>query len=343
MSQANIAALRTRHDALVADGPRLRIRERASRLGVGEAELVAAQCGVASTPLAGTPQALLRELGTLGRVMALSRNDWCVHERHGRYEDIQADGPVGLVLGPDIDLRLFFSCWRHAFEVEEAGRRSLQFFDRAGVAVHKVYRTGATDADAWAALVARHAGPRVEVVPEAIAPADEAERADDPQAVRAHWLALDDTHAFVPLLRKFRLSRLGALRAAGPDLAQPVAVAEVERMLHAAAVQALPVMCFVGNRGIVQIHTGPVRRLARTGPWFNVLDPTFNLHLETEALSSAWVVNKPTRDGWVTSLECYVPGGDLVVQFFGARKPGQPELEAWRTLMASLCAEPLAA
>ena len=91
--------------------------------------------------------------------MALTRNDWCVHERHGRYQDIQADGPVGLVLGPDIDLRVFFSCWRSAWAVEQDGRYSLQFFDGEGVAVHKVYRTEATDVAAYDALVARHAGP----------------------------------------------------------------------------------------------------------------------------------------------------------------------------------------
>src|SRR3546814_11832077 len=84
---------------------------------------------------AESPQEIFRELGTLGEVMALTRNEWCVHERHGRYESIQADGPVGLVLGPDIDLRVFFSGWDNAWAVEQDGRNSLQFFDRAGGAV----------------------------------------------------------------------------------------------------------------------------------------------------------------------------------------------------------------
>src|SRR3546814_14721326 len=70
----------------------------------------------------------------------------------------RADGPVGLVLGPDIDLRVFFSGWDTAWAVEQEGRHSLQFFDRAGDAVHKVYRTDATDIDAYDALVVRFAG-----------------------------------------------------------------------------------------------------------------------------------------------------------------------------------------
>lgn len=339
-----LADLTQRHDALQATEPKLRIRERAARLGVSEAELVAAQCGVFARHLDGPVRDLLRAIGALGRVMALSRNDWCVHERHGRYEDIQVDGHVGLVLGPDIDLRLFLDQWGCAFAVVENGRHSLQFFDRAGVAVHKVYRTDETDALAWDALVAAHGRPVTEAVStEPLPSVEQAGDAADPGALRAHWLGLKDTHDFFPMLRRFKVSRLGALRAAGQDLAQPVDRTAAEQVLELAAAQGLPIMCFVGNRGIVQIHTGTVHRLVRTGPWFNVLDPGFNLHLDTEAIASCWVVNKPTTDGWVTSLEVYPASGDLIVQFFGARKPGQPELPAWRKLLVGLCRQPLAA
>lgn len=340
----DIASLRTRHDELVAAEAKLRARDRAARLGATEAQLVAAGCGVVSVPLAGPAQPIFREIATLGEVMALSRNDWCVHERHGRYDGIEAEGPMGIVLGPDIDLRLFFSQWKHAFAVTENARDSLQFFDGQGVAIHKVYRTEATDAAAWSALVAKFAS-RELVWPEATAvPAtDAAEQVADPAALRAHWLGLKDTHEFFGMLRQFKVARLAAMTAAGPDLAQQVPAGTVETVLQSAAASGLPIMCFVANRGIVQIHTGPVHKLVRTGPWFNVLDPKFNLHLNTEAVASSWVVNKPTTDGWVTSLELYTAGGELVVQFFGERKPGKPELTGWRELLLGQCAQPLAA
>ncbi|AKJ27197.1 hemin transporter [Caldimonas brevitalea] len=337
------ATLRQRHQALQAAEPGLRIRDRARRLGVSEAELVAAGCGVEAVALALPPQPLVQALGTLGRVMALTRNDGCVHERHGRYEDIRAEGHMGLVLGPDIDLRLFFDHWASAYAVVEQGRYSLQFFDHSGTAVHKVYRTEATDAQAWATLVARHASahpPPLQLQPP-VAP-DAATEADDPAALRADWLALQDTHEFFPMLKRFKLTRLAALRAVGPDLAQPVPTDTAERVLQAAATSALRIMCFVANRGVVQIHSGPVQRLLRTGPWFNVLDPDFNLHLNTEAIAARWVVNKPTRDGWVTSLEVYDRAGSLMLQCFGERKPGHRELPAWRDLMAGLCPHRLA-
>lgn len=339
------SSLAGRHAALVATEPGLRIRERARRLGASEAELVAARCGLESTELAGNPRELFRALGSLGRVMALTRNDGCVHERHGAYTGIDAgEGPVGLVLGPDIDLRMFFNCWARAWAVSDNGRDSIQFFDKTGAPVHKVYRTEHTDLAAWNDYVRRFAALAPQAFrTETIAPLAEADAPADAAALRAHWLALQDTHDFFTMLRKFQVSRLGALAAAGRDLAQQVAPESVEAMLQAAAASALPIMVFVANRGMVQIHTGPVKKLLRTGPWFNVLDENFNLHLDTSAITSCWIVNKPTSDGWVTSVEAYAASGELIVQFFGARKPGSPELPAWRELLEGLCAEPLAA
>ncbi len=68
------------------------------------------------------------DMPSVGRVMCLTRNEHCVHERHGRFEDVQVSGPHGLVLGPDIDLRLFLGQWRYGFAVREPleGRRAAQ-------------------------------------------------------------------------------------------------------------------------------------------------------------------------------------------------------------------------
>ncbi|MNY03696.1 Hemin transport protein HemS [compost metagenome] len=53
-------------------------------------------------------------------------------------------------------------------------------------------------------------------------------------------------------------------------------------------------------------------------------------------MTHAWVARKPTRDGIVTSLELFDTEGEMVALFFGKRKPGNPELEAWREVAASL-------
>lgn len=341
---AQASALQASYQSLKDAEPKLRAREAAKRLQVSEAELVAAQCGVTAIPLQGLPQAMFRALPPFGRVMVLSRNEHCVHERHGEYEDLHCeDKPVGMVLGKDIDLRMFFNNWVHAFAVTEGERRSVQFFAADGEAVHKVYLTEHSNASYWTEFVGRFAAESATWPQITHYPADTAATVvADPAAFRKAWQALTDTHGFFPLLKKFNVSRLAALQAAGADLAQQVAQDAVETMLSRAAEQALPIMCFVGNRGIVQIHSGPVAKLLRTGPWFNILDPDFNLHLNTTAVASCWVVNKPTDDGWVTSLEVYAADGELIVQFFGVRKPGVPELPAWRALLRDLCSQPLA-
>jgi putative hemin transport protein len=87
---------------------------------------------------------------------------------------------------------------------------------------------------------------------------------------------------------------------------------------------------------MIQIHTGTVTNLKPMGPWFNVLDESFNLHLREDMIASAWIVWKPTEDGTVTSLELFDAAGETIATLFGKRKPGQPEDEAWRAIVADL-------
>jgi hypothetical protein len=106
---------------------------------------------------------LLSELSRAGELMALTRNPHCVHERTGVYEHLSVQGEpgreVGLALGEDIDLRLFYSQWAHGYAVREGEQQSLQFFDARGVAVHKVFTRQATQLAAWQALRLRWTDP----------------------------------------------------------------------------------------------------------------------------------------------------------------------------------------
>lgn len=334
--------LRDAFDALRAREPRLRIRDAAERLGTSEGDLVLTGLDGAALPLRADWTALLTGLEKAGRVMALTRNNHAVHERRGVYRNVSFGPGHALVLDPEIDLRIFLGQWKHAIAVEGAERHSIQVFDGAGHAVHKVFTTPQTDIDAWHTLVAGLAEPDREVafVPAAARPTSETPV--DAAALRADWLALKDTHDFVHVLRKHGATRRQAFHAAGRDLAQAAAPDVARAVLEAAAARDVPIMVFVGNRGCVQIHTGLVRKLAATGPWFNVLDPEFNLHLREDAIASAWRVRKPTVDGVVTSIEALDASGGVIATFFGARKPGQPEREDWRAI-AEACADRLPA
>jgi putative hemin transport protein len=329
--------------------PEIRIRDAARELGVSEAELVATGCGEGAVRLAmpGNDKGwgdVIEHLPTLGDAMALTRNEHCVHERYGRYRDVGIYGTMGNVVGPDIDLRFFLNRWHYSFVVTEEtshGRReSIQFFDRDGTAVHKVYLQAGSDQTAFKKLIERFRSDdqsgELSVTPYGPRNADRPDAEIDVAAFSEGWRGLQDTHEFFGLLKTHGVARRQALRLIGSEFAEPLTIGAAQGVLRAASESGTPIMVFVGNPGMIQIHTGPVQRIVPRGEWLNVLDDEFNLHLRQAAITDAWAVRKPTRNGLVTSVEVFDAAGDLIVQFFGKRKPGEAELEAWRGIVAGL-------
>lgn len=329
-----------------------RHRDIAVELGISEGELIAAHTGLqlldgavlAAVRLRDDWPAVIAGVEALGEVMALTRNASCVHEKTGVYRHASHNGQVGLVLGGEIDLRVFYRQWAHGYAVREVGeqgvQRSLQFFDAAGHAVHKIFLKPQSDLGAYDALVARFAadaqqpGMAVQAAPVSLVELPELPDTQiDVAGLREAWADLRDTHDFFALLKKYSVSRLQALRLAEPRFVQQLDVSCVLDLLRDAAQEQVPIMAFVGNAGMIQIHSGPVHKIAVMGPWINVLDPRFNLHLREDHIASAWVVRKPTVDGLVTSVEVFDQKGETIVMFFGARKPGAHELCEWRHIV----------
>jgi putative hemin transport protein len=336
--------LDARWRALRAEQSSIRQKDAAEALGVSEAELLAARRGDGVERLAGPWGELIKKLPDLGVVMALTRNENVVHEKVGQYEKISIMQNMGLVLNEAIDLRIFLNHWAFGFAVFEptdsAMRRSLQFFDVDGRAVHKIYLRDDSDIAAYEALVASYRYTEhweaLNILPAIVPPADRPDAAIDQPALRDRWQALQDVHDFHAMLQDLGAGRVQALRLIGEDWAYRVENDSFQLALNMAANAELPIMIFAGNAGVIQIHTGPVQQLKRTGPWFNVLDADFNLHLREDRIAQSWVVKKPTADGIVTSLELYDENNNQIAWMFGARKPGQPELEAWRALVGAL-------
>lgn len=335
------SALRGRWEQLRSER-KVRNREAASLLGVSEGQLIASLCDTAATRLHARFPEIIGSLQNAGRTMALTRNEACVHERVGVYEDVSHDGPVGLVLGPDIDLRIFYRGWSTGFAVDESHDggpgRSLQFFDRHGQAVHKIYMRDDGTRETWERVAREFAfdDQSCTLTVETWTPPVKNVRPDgevDVPGFRKAWAELQDTHDFFGLLKKFDVARTQAMRLADRQFACAVPLDAPTQLLRAASGSGVPIMVFVGNPGCIQIHTGPVRNVQAMGPWINVMDPEFNLHLRQDLVAEAWVVRKPTVDGIVTSLETFDSDGEMIAQFFGARKPGIPEKQEWRDLL----------
>jgi putative hemin transport protein len=304
-----------------------------------EAELVATGTGSGTTRLRPEFEAILKEVVSLGHVMALTRNDAVVHERKGVYLNPSFNPHVGLFVSEDIDLRLFMGAWTYGFAVSEGDRNSLQFFASDGEAIHKIYLTSKSDKIAYDSLVEKYADPEQSSVLK-ISPAKEKgydfeEISEEARkAFQQEWTDLKDTHDFFGLLRKHNLPRREAMRYAPEGMAYQVEASSSRNILKASSEAGIPIMIFVGNQGCIQIHTGPVVKLFEMGPWYNVMDPEFNLHLREDAIAESWVVIKPTVDGIVTALEVFDEHGEMIVQFFGKRKPGVPELREWQDIVA---------
>lgn len=333
--------LKEKWEALKAENPHLRIRNAAEQLGVSEAELLLTNVGEGVTILKREFANILTEVEKLGKVMALTRNDECVHERKGTYVNGDFSSPhAQLFVGEEIDLRIFQNHWKFAFAVVEGDRKSLQFFGKDGLALHKIYLTKDSNVDAFDALASQFtAENQTETFEfEAVAPKapEKADSEIDAKGFKKAWTELKDTHDFFMMTRKFGVSRTQALRLAPEGFAKKIDTSKVVNVLEDASEKNLPIMIFVGNRGIIQIHTGEVKKTMWHQQWFNVMDPDFNLHLDVTKIAEAWIVKKPTEDGEVTAIEVFNKEGDFIVQFFGKRKPGIPELQEWKDLVADL-------
>ncbi|MEM1377029.1 MAG: ChuX/HutX family heme-like substrate-binding protein [Pseudomonadota bacterium] len=330
-----------------AEASGVRERDFAGNIGISEAEFVDAFTGFGNTRLRLDTSTFFERLRSVGEVMALSRNDAAVHEKTGVYEAFRSNPHASMVLGQDIDLRIFPEHWKSAFHVVKdlgnAGvQRSFQFFDEHGIAVHKVFERDATDNDAWNALLSSTSADDVDqdlhIVPEQTPKTHRPLLIDEREALRESWSRLEDTHQFQGMLRRHKVGRFEAIRDIGRDYARRLCDDALELVFTGASNEELPLMVFVRNRGILQIHSGTVSNIKRMGHWINVLDDGFHLHVRGDMIHSAWAVRKPTKGGIIWSLEAFDRHGRQIILINGYRREGDEHgsLKAWNKLLSLL-------
>jgi putative hemin transport protein len=326
-----------------AENPKMRDRDLADKLGISEAELVAAHVGRGVTRINPHPDHLMPAVSRLGEVMALTRNISAVHERMGTYGKYHSNPHASMVLGEEIDLRIFPRHWVHGFAIEqetETGpRRTLQIFDAAGDAVHKIFLRSESNVDAWGGVVG------------ALQLTEQSEGVDVTQAapveqpkqnvakrdiLLSEWARMTDTHQFMRLTSKLNMNRLGAYReVAGTEWVRPIAHSAMDPLLNTLSEAGQQVILFVGNKGNIQIHWGPVENIKPMGPWLNVMDSRFNLHLRGDHVAEVYAVKKPTKRGDALSIEAFDDRGMLICQIFG-RRTEEDDLTTWAGLIDAL-------
>lgn len=335
--------LKDRYNDYKENNPKARIRDIAMALEVSEMELLEVSMVDSLIYLGNNFKGVLKDMHQLGRMMALTRNEHAVHETKGVYDNVSfmEKAPMGIAHNKIIDIRYFLSNWAHVYAVIfKSGKRtmhSIQFFDKYGNAVHKIYATSESDLDAYHVLVKKYAmGNRMDVPLEKEKITISSAKSDDELDIGAFqtaWLNMKDTHDFFGLLRKYGLTRQQAFCLAPEGTTYRVKKNSIVKMLETVAADQTPIMVFLGNKSCLQIFSGSIKKVVEMNGWYNVLDPNFNLHLKLEAIDEAWVVRKYTTDGIVTSLELFDKNGNQILYCFGERKPGIPELEAWRKVV----------
>jgi len=340
------------YQALTLSQPKIRMIDAANELKVSEGELIAAHVGqtnqLGAIRLNDDLGGIIKSLKKLGRVMALMRNEFVVSEISGCYEKIyisNEDGKLsGIAINPGgIDLRFFFEHWHSTYAVTSGKLSSIQFFDRHGVAIQKVYLKDEGTRQNYDDLITkyRHVEQNTElsVSPQPTLVSDALDdTAVEISALTQGWSEMTDVHQFPALLKKHNVGRRQALRLIDDQWAKSVDVDCLSRLLELAKEKETQVMAFVGNRGIVQIFSGLVDNLKAIEGWYNVLDPDFNLHVKTQGLAEAYVVNKPTDQGgvMVSSVEFFNQQGETVLTFFGRRTEGKTQSPQWHQIIAEL-------
>lgn len=322
-----------------ADSQRMRARDLADHLNIREAQLVAAEVGHGTTRIKASPEDIMPWLTGLGEVLALTRNESCVIEKVGVYDNFHPGKHASMILNDAIDLRMFPTQWINAFAVEDGNKRSIQVFDAAGDAIHKVHLREGSDVDHWSKLVdaLRHED-QSDTLSVASRKPPEAPKADPAKAdvLRAEWAKMTDTHQFLRMTSKLKMNRLGAYRIVGEPMARQVQIAAVNQMFETLAGSGTEIMMFVGNRGCIEIHGGPFETLKPMGPWQNILDPGFNIHLRMDHIAEVWAVTKPTQRGDAVSVETFDAQGNIIFQMFGRRTDAKDHRPDWNAVVAAL-------
>ncbi len=340
--------LKQQWENLTKEDPKLRIVNAAKQLGVSEVELLALNVGTTVTRLKNEPKSILKDLRPLRKVMALTRNENCVHERKGVYKNHQIldDSPMGMFITKDIDLRIFFDHWASVFAVEEQARgkarRSIQFFSQDGLAIHKMFLTDESVVEEYDKMIEKYKSDNQEIgetVTKGITNDREIAKDEDVDIEAFHkaWSSMSDAHDYFRVLRDFKLTRTQALKLAPKEYVTEINKDKIVTLLEESAKREIEIMVFVGNKGMTQIHMGKIKKTMWFNQWFNIMDPDFNMHLNMDGIHSAWVVKKPTlNNGIISSVEAFDKDGKTIVQFFGKRRSIKKQKKEWQQLVSEL-------
>jgi putative hemin transport protein len=322
--------------------PKLGQREVAARLGVPEAELVAAHTGTNAVRLGTDWEGILRRLPAIGPATALTRSTHAVIEQQGTYADVRVEGGIARVDGGVLHLRALLSRWHVGFavtwETPRGFQRSLQFFDADGVAIHKVLLSASSSDEEFDALADAFESANQEATEELPNSGMRTVSHEplDATSVRAAWETLGRALDLQGWLDGMGVPRTQAFEVLDSRLAERVSRVSYRTVLREAACCSLPLEILVPNHAVAQSHQGRMDAVTEVDSWFNVLDPEFKLHLEARGIASVWIVRGLNRSGVGHHLELHDGDGSLAAGIFLHEAAQARDARRWQELLSGL-------
>ncbi len=267
--------LREQWSALRGRCPRLGQAAGAGRLGVSEAELVAAHVGFGATRLGSDWESIFSGVGRLGPLASSARNARASVEHVSRYDCVETSSGWTHLKAASGTVSIRSSRLHVAFAVDaQRGRepaRALSFFDRSGRAVLRLALTSAGDLAEYEVLVDRHESANQE-------PSEDLPLPQVPAGVPRDAVAVDGRERIPP--RSYR------------------------SVLRQAVECRLPLVVSVCNHAVELSRGGLVRSARVSDSWLVLKAPNFGARVDHLGISSAWIVRQPTSERVVTSVEC---------------------------------------
>ena len=244
---------------------KIRIRDAADQIGVSEAQLLSTEIGDDTLYLSINDFSFfLKEVFSIDKLMLLIRSDIVVHEKTIKSRNIKFIKNQILDKNNDLILDFDQSLFKYVFFQNKvhANRqlRSFQIFNFEGKAVLKIYLKGkeSSNFDRIAKKYTSDYNYQLQSPIKAVSSIGESQKIDA---------------YFFDKNTEFRNSE--------------ISTKSLRIILTKASDMRLPIQIHGLGLGTVQYHRDKVRNIVDYGPWINVIDRNFNLHvLESELYKS---------------------------------------------------------
>lgn len=303
-----------------SEKPGMRPRDLSDSIGISEAEYLCAWLDQGNRYITCRPEDIFPKLPEVGQLMALTRNACAVHEMIGVYQSFSPYRTTAECRGPGIRAHLTSKNWVYGFSVEKQrdDKRlcSFQFFDQSGEAVQKIHTRPTSDLKVWDRITQKLS------------------READPDEIRSQLRA----HRVSKPLRQMSVSGLETMFDGCKSKLEYRRVSNdaCEHMLTAAATSGLPLVCKINSSGCLQTHEGPVTKIMTMGPWVNVMDGSFHMHLRTDHLLGTYVIHRTNGAEIRTSLEAYDATGTRAIYFSNQDDDTAGTEKIWQKIIAEL-------